>query len=310
MIKNSHIYIILALMVIVSCSKSDKNRDNEIHKSLDFGTTSNLRSETKEVSEVFDVKEWQNNDSVIICRSSNSDSVFYVLDIADLNVKSSFGVIGEAPNEYVAPHIAGIDNDTLLVLDNGKQQMLKVLGDSVVSNSKITITSPLNMTKLADNGNILSITLDNKVPCIGMMNPNLKTTETLLSLGDLDENISNISYDTFGNKTVITTLKTDKIIVFDLDSRTALRITGNQKASTYYSDVICGPKSFYLLSQKGYNRNTKEGNSVIEEYAYDGSPISCYNLDILASKFIFDNNRRFILRSPSDDDFHTVELKN
>ena len=60
------------------------------------------------------------------------------------------------------------------------------------------------------------------------------------------------------------------------------------KDGGYYTDVVCGKKCFYILSQGDVETSGLSGTSSIEVYDYEGNPMKKINLDIIASHMVYD----------------------
>ena len=54
------------------------------------------------------------------------------------------------------------------------------------------------------------------------------------------------------------------------------------KDGGYYTDVVCGKKCFYILSQGDVETSGLSGASSIEVYDYEGNPMKKINLDIIS----------------------------
>ena len=306
------IYTLLPVIgvCLASCTGSG-NKHKQIQKSDNFKTSVNLNSETVEIPDVLNVEEWVLGDSVLICQSLKSDTIFYALDANTFEKKHAFGKKGEAPEEYVTPHVVDITNDTIIIADNGKKQLLRIVDGKIISKSGMTAGHLINMPKPANKDGIAFLTTGKEGPFIGMLHSGLSQSDVLLSLSGIDGDISNISYDINGEMLVATSSASGKTTVFDLNNGNTLLLEDTGESEYYYSDVACGDDSFYLLSQKGIDGNSMEGVSVIEEYAYDGTPLNSYSLDFMASRLLPDKSgNRFILLSPMDESFHIVRINN
>lgn len=263
---------------------------------------------TVEPEGTFVAEEWVMNDSILACIGKDTGKVFTIFSVPGLEKRLEFGSIGNGPDNYVSPHLAAICGDTAVIIDNGRRQLLKIVGDSIAASKALSFQAIVNQPKLKDNENLIYLTSEAEGPSIVTHNLIDETEILKLPLSAIDTDISNISYDTDGNHIVATSSANDKVLIYDIDSGKSVTLTGNGNADFYYSDIICDDESFYLLSQRNINPESMEGTSVIENYSYDGTALKQFSLDFIGLRFLhIPQKQQFILTSPMDEAFHITK---
>ena len=128
----------------------------------------------------------------------------------------------------------------------------------------------------------------------------------------------NFSYDVAFGYAVFAYLYQDGFMIASLsDGRHVipeLAVKGDgeerMKDGGYYTDVVCGKKCFYLLSQGDVETSGLSGTSSIEVYDYEGNPMKKINLDIIASHMVYDKINKRVIFSPSmDNDLHVLDYE-
>ncbi len=128
----------------------------------------------------------------------------------------------------------------------------------------------------------------------------------------------NFSYDVAFGHAVFAYLYQDGFMIASLsDGRHVLpelAVKGDgkerMKDGGYYTDVVCGKKYFYLLSQGDVETSGLSGTSSIEVYDYEGNPMKKINLDIIASHMVYDKINKRVIFSPSmDNDLHVLDYE-
>lgn len=299
--------ITLITNFLMGCKKS--NNDNAITKNNNFVSDITLNSEEKELDETIKIKEWVLSDSVLICLSPKSDKIVYLIKIPEFDLITSTGIKGEGPNELITPHIVGFDCDSIVLIDNGRKQLMKLLKDSIVSRKNITLEGLTNIPRSNPNKDIFYLSSGQSGTYIAKIDNRLSTAKILLNLSEIDNDISNLSYDVSDEYIVATSSAKDLVAIYNLTTRKTIKMEGNDDVEFYYSDVICTKDSFFLLSQRDINGESMSGTTFIEQYNYQGEPMSRYILDFIAFSSVYDPNTcSFIMTSPMDDNLHIATI--
>lgn len=299
--------ITLITILFVGCNQS--NNDYVITKKNNFSRDITLNSVEKELDETIKIKEWIASDSILICLSPKSEKIVYLLRMPQLESITSAGLKGEGPNELIAPHIVGLDSDSIVLIDNGRKQLMKLWNDSIVARKKIILEGLTNRPRLSQNGDIFYLSSGESGTYIARIDNQQTTTKIVFNLSEIDDDISNLSYDVYDEYIVATSSGTDRVAIHNLSSGETVIMEGSADAEFNYSDVICLKDSFFLLSQHNINGETLEGTTVIEQYDYKGEPMSRYTLDFIAFSSVYDSNTNsFIMTSPMDDNLHIVAI--
>ncbi len=66
---------------------------------------------------IINIEDWVINDSMLLCRSSNTDNIFYRFDPVTFCLIDSFGTFGQGPDEYVTPRIVKSDGQKIILAD-------------------------------------------------------------------------------------------------------------------------------------------------------------------------------------------------
>lgn len=128
----------------------------------------------------------------------------------------------------------------------------------------------------------------------------------------------NFSYDVAFGHAVFAYLYQDGFMIASLSDgrhvipKLAVKGDGEErmKDGGYYTDVVCGKKCFYILSQGDVETSGLSGTSSIEVYDYEGNPMKKINLDIIASHMVYDEINKRVIFSPSmDNDLHVLDYE-
>ena len=299
--------ITLIINFFIGCNKS--NNDNIITKNVNFSSNITLNSEEKELDETIKIKEWILSDSVLICLSPKSDKIVYLIGIPELDIISSTGIKGEGPNELITPHIVGLDSDSIVLIDNGRKQLMKLFNDSIVSRKNVPLEGLTNIPRCNPNGDIFYLSSGESGTYIARIDNQLSSVKISLNLSEIDSDISNLSYDVSNEYIVATSSAKDLVAIYNFNSGRTIKMEGKANVEFYYSDVICNKDSFFLLSQRDINGESMSGTTVIEQYNYQGEPMSRYKLDFIAFSSVYDPNTcSFIMTSPMDDNLHIATI--
>lgn len=308
----NYIFLISILVPLITfsfagCNKS--NNDNVIMKSTNFRFDEALNSVEKEMVETIKIKEWIVSDSILICLSPKSEKIVHLIRMPQLEFITSTGIKGEGPNELITPHIVGLDGDSIVLIDNSRKQLIKLWNDTIVSRKNILLEGLANRPRFSRTGEIFYLSSGQFGTFIAMIDNKQSTTKMVFNLSEIDDDISNLSYDIFDKYVVVTSSGKDRVAIHNLSSGETTIMKGYDNAEFNYSDVICLKDSFFLLSQLNINGETMDGTTVIEQFDYTGVPLSRYTLDFIAFSSVYDSNTNsFIMTSPMDDNLHIITI--
>lgn len=313
----SKYFFLLVLIMQVGCSDSDKSPEWDLCKEKPncFLREYSIPTQSISIDAALSIDEWLLDDTLVVCTTYKNAYCFYRLCVNNFHLVDSLGKRGSGPDEFIFPHISSYSSGVYCVIDNGKNKSYFINQDSITQiqtkNQNILITAPqfINYPIIGHVEDLRSKKIWRK--------QNILTGEILDSLCIERVKGSAMSEDLywshFGDKVVLGFLNQNQFAIGTPDNAAMMHwtlFTGNtQTEKLYYSDVVCGEKCFYLLSQQQVDMKKKSGHSMIEIYDMKGQPLACIDLDIIARRMLVDEkNRKIILLSPLDDDIHLGTL--
>lgn len=314
--KDIHNISLILLCCISFACQTEKPNQKTIQKGKFINKTEASTSKMS-YNTIMDIDYWSLSDSLIICKCNEADYCFYLFNKNDISLFSSYGIRGDGPDEFVAPHIIRKGNN-LKILDNGKRNIRSFeIKDSVISTSKIF---PLQTNDLYD----LTTNYSDSLLCMASNNPNsLKLSLYNYYIGNTVDSILfhdpekksnsfiyNFFFDITNDKLVIAHTFLERISIYNIKEEGfthQLTIDGNiptefgQNKIVYYTDVACNSNKIYCLTQR--SQYAKNKYSTVEVLSWDGTLEKEITLDIFATRILIDNEKkRLILFSPSDED--------
>lgn len=283
-----------------------------------------LATQAYEPDVLMSVQEWFIDDSLLVCRSGDTPSLFYRLRLSDFACKDSFGVKGTGPEEYVLPHLSVKSPQEYMIIDNGKEQCMVL--DKVDGSVKTSFAFP-------GGGNLVNLLQTYEYPLVSYVDykPNALTwvlqdvekqeVRDTLAFVDASRKGEAVRYelrwDFEGGNLAVAFFNFDQFLLMPVrdDGRLGrgkmFRAGSGQDGKVYYTDIACADGCLlFLLSQRKVNVETGEGCSEVEVYDYQGNPKACYTLDILAEKMLYDAAaHRLVFTSPMDDRIYVGSLQ-
>lgn len=249
-------------------------------------------------------------DSMIVCKSVNTDNLFYCLDRKTFAVIDSMGVKGGGAEEFVAPHfISGAHS--WMVADNGRRDIVWKKNGITTRRVPLNIQTTLfNPMFYADS---LLCFVENYPNKLIWRLYNYETGETVDKVVFKDEDekenasLNDFTYGIGTDYLAIAQLNFNKIFIYERkNEKMELRhiVRGEEvSGKLYYSNIACSHNRIYALYQGNVNLENQTGKSLIEVYSLDGKLLESLEIDIIADRFLLDEeNNRILLLSPFDDD--------
>lgn len=313
----SKCFLLLVLIMQVGCSDSDKSPEWDLRKDKSNYFLQKYSIPTRPISidATLSIDEWLLDDTLVVCTTYKNAYCFYRLRVDSFHLIDSLGKRGNGPDEFIFPHISSHSSGVYYVIDNGKNKSYFINKDSITQIQTKKKSGLITAPQLI-NYPIVGYVEDLQSKKI-WRKQNMLTGETLDSLcieGIEGSAMSeNLYWSHLGDKVVLGFLNQNQFAVGTPDNAARMRwtlFTGNtQTEKLYYSDVVCGEKCFYLLSQQQVDMKKKSGYSMVEIYDMEGQSLACIDLDIIARRMLVDEkNKKIILLSPLDDNIHIGTL--
>lgn len=311
---NTKLYLLILFVVcLFSACKDEKCKD--VNNNI-----TDIKEETIKVTKYDINPEWGIEEVVgingdqLVCQSNNADKFYYVLSTKDFTLQESFGVKGNAANEWIMPHLLLTgEKGKCYVIDNGTRKIHTLVNYKITTQNDSPVNGLINGEKMYKH-----------LLCYEDMSPNeiilrtidINTGAKIDSLVFADPAKQGMSYkEDFAycikdGKLVLGQIHKNNIKILDISDDGKLKPRCNIQGSTedkavYYTGVAIGKGTIYMLSQ----RHRKEGYSSIEEYDFDGKAVRNIKLDFKASKIMFDeNNNMLILSGSKDGALRTIKL--
>lgn len=327
------ILLAINLLFFVACNNDEGNRVSESKSNSNYQIEIAIPDSAVTLSSIISIGEWTIGDRGVLCLSETTDNIFYSIDLNNFQTLDSFGVRGQGPDEYLYPHVIKSNNKNALIAETMLRAFHKLDGKD-----RETLVCPVERLSLNDPNEIrypiigcYELSRDKKQEPVKIWRSiDVSKGETIDSLVFYDSDIplkvsgSHLRSSVYGEHIVFIRPYIDEYVIVELDGTgkvtDATKYIGDKEPSIdcpCYSDVVCGKKYFYLLSNKnisygndktGYSSNPS-GKSEIEIIDYKGNPVAKLRLDIYGWKMLLDEDRsRILLLSADDDDIHIVPL--
>ena len=313
---------IAALACMAACTSPEMGKVQTLEKENDFKQTIDLVCEQMEVPAIISIREWQIQDSLLLCQSDDTDYFYYRFRLSDFALVDSFITKGQGPGEFIFPTMARSENDEWLALNRGKREFVKMKGKEMIK--EIPYKRYENITDMKTY----------RYPLVGYMNffPREVTwklfdvetntvKDSILYMDETNKGQALQQHDfkwDFGadNRVVLAFRNRDEYTVAKLQADTIANIkiyhgTESTASGAYYTDVQCSDKYIFLLSGKhdASTMESDEHSSEIEVFDYEGNAVCLLKLDYAASNMLLDKkNSRFLFTSYSDDDIHFAPI--
>lgn len=286
--KNKILLFIVAIVCIFSaCSeKKVQDVDNNIASIKEEKATTSQHKINPEwgIEKIIGIKGDQ-----LICQASNAENFYYVLNDKDFSLSESFGVKGNAGNEWIMPHILLSDEpNKCYVIDNGTKKIHTLIDYKITQHKDSPVNGLVNGEKLYKNWLCYEDMSPDKIVLRIIDINNGNQSDSLAFEDPTKQGMSykeDFAYDVRQGKLVLGQIHKDNIKIFNISDEGKLElactIKGNTKDNTtYYTSVTIGKDRFYILSQK----QNKEGKGVtcLEIYKFDGEPVKNINLGFSA----------------------------
>lgn len=318
--------IYLSLIMLLFACNGDKNalQWKEKHNSHEFGTIVSMETRSIEVNELMEIKEWAITDTTLICKNGGGNPFYYVFSTNNFRIVGKFGRKGNGENEWISPHLIPLTDTTYTVIDNfrwGVYSVMKIDSLYTIQREKnMGMQVPLNSLKFLSCSTVGNISYSPREVVWRVTDmENLACLDSIVFF-DESKGRNSMLYDfvydaAFGHAVfayryldgfMVTSLSNGRNVVpkFAMKGDGKERVNGN----SYYTDVVCGEKYFYLLSQEERGIVESSGNSFIEIYDYEGSPVKRINLDIKTFRMLYDKiNKKVIFQPSMDNDFHVLD---
>ena len=278
------------------------------------------------VDEFMNIKEWCIVDTMLICKNGGGEPFYYVFNTNDFRITGKFGRKGNGENEWISPHLIPITDTAYTVIDNfrwGIYDVTKVDSSYVIQKKKnMGVQIPLNSPKFVSYSTFGNISYSPREVVWEITDiENLSCSDSIVFFDESkggNSTLYNFSYDVAFGHAVFAYLYQDGFMIASLSDgrhvipKLAVKGDGEErmKDGGYYTDVVCGKKCFYILSQGDVETSGLSGTSSIEVYDYEGNPMKKINLDIIASHMVYDEiNKRVIFSPLMDNDLHVLDYE-
>ncbi len=312
------------LCVVTSCGDSSREIGNVVvMEKPEFPEAVSPSDNVIELNSIMNIAEWGIDNDKIICRSEQSDNIFYYLDPETLCTIDSAYTKGEGPDEFIIPRLLKSSRKRAISADLAKGEFKGIsLRDSYDTYSANSLNGFINSP------------VDIRYPLIGYTKLDGNARKWMIYDLEKKESVDSVVYDqddaasipsldfsaaSNGENSVIACHMMDELSILRHDeygkikSQTILK--GNGAVSPmqpYYVDVACGSNAFYVLSMshmKFADNINPEGFSCIEVYDYDGNAKSLLKLNFFPAKILLDEDReRMMILSATDDSIHVIGL--
>jgi len=320
-----NIIYLLSMMSLMACNESKKTLQwEEKYNSHQFDTVVSMETYPVVVEELMNIEEWNIVDTTLICKNSGDNPFYYVFNTTDFCVTGKFGRKGNGENEWLSPHLIPITDTTYTVIDNmrwGIYNVAKVDSSYIIQKKKdMGVQIPLNSIKPVSSSAFGYISYSSRE--VSWRIADMEDLSCTDSIVFFDENVGDnsmlydFSYDVSFGHAVFAYYHLDGFVIASmLDANRmkpiwALKGDGAErmKDDVYYTDVLCGEKNLYLLSQREVKMSDYSGTSSLEIYDYEGNPVKKVILNIIASNMVYDKiNKRVVFRSFMDNDLHVLD---
>lgn len=313
---------IAALACMTACTSPETGKVQTLEKANDFKQTIDLVCEQMEVPAIISIREWQIQDSLLLCQSDNTDYFYYRFRLSDLALVDSFITKGQGPGEFNFPTMARSENDEWLALNYGKNEFVKIKGKEMMKNIPYKRNDNISDMKLYHyplvghethfphevTWKLYDVESDVVKDSIRYVDESNKGQATQIYSYKWDFGADNQVVLAFRNK--------DEYSVAKLNADTIANIkiyrgTESTVSGAYYGEVQCSDKYIFLLSYKNDAGTMANDNYTpeIEVYDYEGNAICRMKLDYAASNMLLDKkNSRLLFTSYSDDDIHIAPI--
>ena len=295
--KNLVFLLLSSLLVLASCTKE---KAAEIANTITSLKTEKCAEQKIELDPQWGIESLAGvKDSDLICKSTSEDHIFYVLSGDRYTLKKTFGVKGNAANEWIAPHLLFAKQKGLCyVLDNGSRKIHTLKDYQMTSKAESPIKGIANLPKLY--GDFICYTDETPNKLILRLN-NFKTNEPIDSIAFEDNKKKGLAYlegfvyDMDENVVVIAHCIQDRFEICNLSSKQKLIPSVIVKGSgetdeneyTYYSSAVVYQGKIYLLSQRHVSLSKMNGYSSVEVYDFKGKAIKNIALNFIASQMVY-----------------------
>lgn len=296
---------ILLFIVTIACmfSACTEKKIQDINNNI-----ANIKEEKATTSQHNINPEWGIEDIVgikddqLICQASNAGNFYYVLNDKDFSLSKSFGVRGNAGNEWIMPHLLLSDEpNKSYVIDNGTKKIYTLVGYKIAQHKDSPVNGLVNGEKLYKNWLCYEDISPDKIVLRIIDINNGSQSDSLVFDDPTKQGMSykeDFAYDVRQGKLVLGQICKDNIKIFNISDEGKLEpsctIKGNTKDNTtYYTSVAIGEDCFYVLSQ----RHKKDGKGVtsLEIYNFDGEPIKNINLGFPAKSMALNTKSNTII---------------
>ena len=260
-------------------------------------------------------------DGDLICQSTNENHIFYILSGDQYILKNTFGVKGNATNEWIAPHLLLAKQKGLCyVLDNGSRKVHTLKDYTIVTKVESPIKGIANQPKLY--GDFICYTDDTPNKLVLRLN-RFKANEPIDSVVFEDAEKKGLAYleefvyDMDENIVVIAHSIQDRFEIYNLSSKQkfipSVIVKGQGKTDenefAYYSSAAIYQGKIYLLSQRHVSLSKMNGYSSIEVYDFKGKVIKNIALNFIASQMVYNPlDSSMLLLSATDGSLVKVKL--
>lgn len=315
--RNFHFILMLYCSLITACSSADPNFSREETLAQELmplqGITNPIRVEVK-------------HPFLILQNMKLNDSLFHIYDLASHELKNVFGVIGQGPDDFVAPWLFQTQLSDFLIGDLGKNRVhqfgIDELGQPVFKGTKqpgyingvneaAFINDSLYVVDAMYTGSSLYLlNLQDELPRKSWVYRNTDMIDYYADpdMGRVYANESRIVF-CYGYKKQIVFMDTD----FNLIKRVKFKFTspsfsnssenqGDNKVSYVYSYL--GKRYLYALffgiSWNEYRANSTCG-TVLEVFDLNGNPVARYHLDGRRPVYFAVDEKTFTLYGAGED---------
>ncbi len=289
---------------------------------MDYSSPKKIVARKYDVPVLMDLREWYVDGNKLICWNDMGNPYYYVLDINDFHVIDSFGMKGKGKNEWILPHLLVKGSDDYSVIDNSRRALYSIDGSGRTINRQGDFSIPelINYARYIGYPYFAYIVYTPNV--ISWKIRNVETTEEISSVPFKDASgkgnamLYDFMYDVFNGKVVFASNKLDRFMVSsladDYEVVPEVMVNGDNVESMgrkrYYMDVVCDESKIYLLSNRFVSAKG-DGNSVIEIFDFDGSPVKLLDIGVLANKLAIDRKgKRLLVFSPIDNGIYVVNM--
>lgn len=317
---NTKWLLLFCTAALLGCSSSGQQGSWDLceDKLNEFSQECSISTQPTSTNAILSIDEWLLDDTLVVCTTSNNLYCFYRLHADNFNLIDSLGKRGNGPDELVYPHMSLCSPGNYYVVDNGKKSSYILNKDSIVRMPDEKRSRLSALPRLMDYPFVGYVENYRSRKVWKKQNISTGVVIDSLCIGSI-EDLDTVSTDFFwnwgdsGRRVILGFLNQNQFAVGVLDASVTMHwtlFTADTKVDKqYYSDVACGEKYFYLLSQQNVDMKKKSGYSMVEVYSYDGQPQMRVQLDIIARRMLIDEAKnRILFLSPLDDYIHVGTL--